>query len=268
MRCEVFASFDPGDIDPNRTNRVGPRVLKRFLEFAKTGIIEERVPTGLMADSPFEEDVAGMIRALGFEADAQVGSAGFRIDIGVRHPDRPGQYLLAVECDGATYHAALWARERDRLRQDILENLGWRFHRIWSTDWFHRREQEIRRLEKALEEARTAAQQGISVRGANADGLLTLVEPEVVDPQPIDLGHLQLTAPPYQKAEIGLQSTVEPHQAPLAQRVDLVVQVVGIEGPIHIEELARRVAKAYGKNNTGKRIRDATQAVVVNKDVA
>src|SRR5690606_20689730 len=101
VRCEVFASFDPGDIDPARSKREGPRVLKRFLDFAKTGIMEQRVVSGLDADSPFEEDVAAAIRSLGYLADPQVGTAGFRIDLGVRHPDRPGQYLLAVECDGA-----------------------------------------------------------------------------------------------------------------------------------------------------------------------
>lgn len=107
VRCEVFASFDPGDIDPSRVKRDGPRVLKRFLDYAKSGIMDVHVPTGLEADSPFEEDVASVITSLGFLADTQVGSSGFRIDIGVRHPDRPGQYLVAVECDGAAYHLSL-----------------------------------------------------------------------------------------------------------------------------------------------------------------
>ncbi|NKD44991.1 DUF4011 domain-containing protein [Haematospirillum jordaniae] len=167
VRCEIFASFDPGDIDVSRSSREGPRVLKRFLDFAKTGIMESSVITGLDADSPFEEDVATVIRSFGYLADIQVGTAGFRIDIGVRHPSRPGQYLLAVECDGATYHSALWARERDRQRQDILENLGWRFHRIWSTDWFHHRNREIERLRLALENARVISETGIRARGAN-----------------------------------------------------------------------------------------------------
>ena len=90
VRCEVFASFDPGDIDVNRTSGVGPRILKRFLEFAKNGRIDDSSPTGLEADTPFEQDVADVIRSHGFFADPQVGSAGFRIDIGVRHPDKPG----------------------------------------------------------------------------------------------------------------------------------------------------------------------------------
>lgn len=155
-RCEVFTSFDPADLDPSRSSRDGLRILKRFLDFAKTGIMDEKSITGLGADSPFEEDVASVIRSLGYEADPQVGSSGFRIDIGVRHPDRPSQYILAVECDGAAYHSALWARERDRLRQEILEGLGWTFHRIWSTDWFHRREREIQRLRATLKSAKEA----------------------------------------------------------------------------------------------------------------
>ncbi|MFN4128261.1 MAG: DUF3320 domain-containing protein [Paracoccaceae bacterium] len=258
----MFASFDPGDIDPSRTLRDGPRVLKRFLDFAKTGIIDERLPTGLDADSPFEEDVADVIRSLGYEADAQVGSAGFRIDLGIRHPDRPGQYIAAIECDGATYHSALWARERDRLRQDILENLGWQFHRIWSTDWFHRRDSEIRRLAAALETARQAAGQGIKVRGANIGR--EVVEGNVEEPEAaqIVIDDIRMTVPAYQRADIRLQSAVEPHEAPIHQLAGLVSRIVEIEGPIHSDEVARRVSAAFGKARTGSRITDATLAAL------
>ncbi len=169
IRCEIFASFDPGDIDVSRTSGEGPRIFKRCLEFAKNGRIDESSPTGLEADTPFEEDVADVIRSYGFLADPQVGSAGFRIDIRVRHPDKPGTYVLAVECDGATYHSALWARERDRLRQDVLEHLGRRFHRIWSTDWFYNRKAEIERLRQALVAAREAAEKGVRIDGANKE---------------------------------------------------------------------------------------------------
>ena len=258
VRCEIFASFDPGDIDPSRTSRLGPRVLKRFLDFAKTGIIEEQVATGLEADSPFEDDVARVIRDLGYEADPQVGTAGFRIDIGVRHPDRPGQYIVAVECDGAAYHAALWARERDRLRQDVLEGLGWRFHRIWSTDWFHRRDHEIRRLAEALLAAKEFASGGIVVRGANTGGMLQVVDEEQNSRGPIEIGHLELTAAPYQRADLSVRSTVEPHEAPQGQIGDLIIRIVEIEGPIHVDEIARRIAAAFGKLKAGSRIVDAT----------
>ncbi len=170
VRCEVSASFDPGDIDPARSKRDGTQVLKRFLDFAKIGELDITSATGLDADSPFQEDVAAVIRGLGFKADHQVGTAGFRIDIGVRHPERPGQFLVAVECVGAAYHSTIWARERDRLRQDILEGYGWTFHRIWSTDWFHRHAAEINRLAQALAQARAETNVGLSVKRANEGG--------------------------------------------------------------------------------------------------
>jgi hypothetical protein len=135
MRCEIFVSFGSGEINLERATGEGPRVLKRFLQFAETGILEERRPTGFGFDSAFEATVAAAIESFGYKVDAQVGSAGFRIDLAVRDPAEPGRYMLAVECDGATYHSAVWARERDRLRQEVLEGLGWRFYRIWSTDW-------------------------------------------------------------------------------------------------------------------------------------
>ena len=67
----------------------------------------------------------------------QVGVKGFSIDIGVRHPPWEHGHILGVECDGASYHSSKSARDRDRLRQEVLEGLGWKFHRIWSTDWFN-----------------------------------------------------------------------------------------------------------------------------------
>jgi hypothetical protein len=265
VRCEVFASFDPSDIDPTRTVRDGPRILKRFLDFAKTGIMDDRKATGMEADSPFEEDVATVIRSLGFEADPQVGSAGFRVDIGVRHPDRPAQYVLAVECDGAAYHSALWARERDRLRQEILENLGWRFHRIWSTDWFHRRDREINRLRDALAKAKAAAETGITVAGANASAdraTEPVSEAEIAGDELIVLDHLKISVPPYVRAEPRVSASVEPHEAPLEFLADLVVKIVTIEGPVHIDEVARRISSAFGKTRTGSRIAGVTEMAV------
>jgi hypothetical protein len=176
----------------------------------------------------------------------------------VRHPDRPGQYLLAVECDGAAYHAALWARERDRLRQDVLENLGWRFHRIWSTDWFHHRSREIQRLSTALNEARLAVQDGIRVRGANGGAVKPAPVAQDVPPELVEIDHLALSAPPYVRAELSVRSNLEPHEAPVAQLADLVVKIVEIEGPIHIDEVARRITSAFGRSRAGNRIVEAT----------
>jgi hypothetical protein len=261
IRCEVFASFDPGDIDLSRTAASGPRILKRFLEFAKNGRLDDSAPTGEDADSPFEEDVANVIRGHGFLADPQIGSAGFRIDLGIRHPDKPGTYILAVECDGATYHSALWARERDRLRQDVLEQLGWRFHRIWSTDWFYNRRAEIERLRGALFEAREKAKEGFRIEGANQTR--PPAEPVNASPVTIEIPEVvERQMPPYKRAVFPVRSAHEPHEAPVSMLVELVRKIVDAEGPIHVEEVARRVAACFGRDKAGSRILAATRTAL------
>jgi hypothetical protein len=262
IRCEIFASFDPGDIDVGRTAREGPRILKRFLEFAKNGRIDASAPTGLHADAPFEEDVAEVIRSCGFLADPQVGSVGFRIDIGVRHADKPSTYLLAVECDGATYHGALWARERDRLRQDVLEHLGWRFHRIWSTDWFYHRQAEIERLRAALAAARDAAAGEARIEGVNRSRPKPVEEP-AMGPGPLEIPEVvERQMPPYQRAVFPVDGRQEPHEVRPSTLADLAQRIVTAEGPLHIEEVARRIASSYGKERAGARILEATRAAL------
>lgn len=262
QRCDVFASFDPGDIDLNRSKSRGARVLKRFLTYAESGVLNQPKPSGRDFDSAFEEDVARAINRLGHRVDAQVGSAGFRIDLAVAHPEKSGRYMLAVECDGATYHGALWARERDRLRQEILENLGWKFHRIWSTDWFHRRANEIEKLRGALE-------------------LAAIIAP-VVQPQPtkpaieetITIAAADKTAPiaaGYKSAWFSVPSSKEPHEVPVEHMAAIVARIVQIEGPVHEEEISRRVATLFGKEKAGRRIVEATKAGLLyqrNKDTA
>ncbi len=252
--CEVFASFDPADIKTSETSRRGLGVLKRFLEFAKTGVIPETYVSQGGADSPFEEDVAAEVRKLGYSIDHQVGTKGFRIDLGVRSPHNSEHFILAIECDGATYHSALWARERDRLRQAVLEGQGWRFHRIWSTDWFYRRGQEIARLKTALKDAEDVSA-APSMNGANEEPVL----PEQSQRHRSDADHVVLTkeaigVPPYTRANIAADHLFEPHDRPLGEVCQMVFEVVLVEGPVHVTEVARRYAEAHGKSS-GARIR-------------
>ena len=149
LSMKVFANFTADEIKTTDASPLGVKAMKSFLHYAEKGQLTEIQETGKETDSPFEDEVISAIRDLGYEAEPQIGSAGFFIDIGVRDPDKPGRYLLAVECDGATYHSSANARDRDRLRQSVLEGLGWRFHRIWSTDWFRNAHKETERL-KAL----------------------------------------------------------------------------------------------------------------------
>lgn len=225
--------------------------------------LDDPSPTGELPDTPFEEDVADAIRRLGFMADPQVGSAGFRIDLRTRHPERPGTYILAVECDGATYHSALWARERDRLRQDVLEHLGWRFHRIWSTDWFYNRRVETERLRAALGSARETAEAGIVIQGANHQ---TPVIPIVTEDPPFVTMPciIERQMPRYVRAVFPIRSTVEPHEADRAVIARLATAIIEGEGPIHVEELARRIATSFGRERAGTRILATTKAALTH----
>lgn len=158
-RVVAFSSMSSSDIRGGPDVSAGTRALKNYLAYAETGILEQAIETGRPPDSDFEVSVAQALQHAGYECEAQVGMAGFFIDLAVRHPDFPGRYLLGIECDGATYHSARSVRDRDRLRQAILENLGWTIHRIWSTDWFRDPESEIQRVIYKLNDLREEVRQ-------------------------------------------------------------------------------------------------------------
>jgi very-short-patch-repair endonuclease/DNA polymerase III delta prime subunit len=150
---KLFANFKSEDIITTGSSAKGVTVLKKFLDYAEMGKMLNIQETGSETESPFEDSVKREIEKLGYIVEPQVSSQNFRIDLAVRDPQKPGRYVLAVECDGATYHSSASVRERDRLRQEILEGFGWKFHRIWSTDWFRNKNKEIERLEKVIEQA-------------------------------------------------------------------------------------------------------------------
>jgi very-short-patch-repair endonuclease len=139
-RCEVFSSITADDIDLQRAKSRGAAAFKTFLRYAATGVLGIERPKGEDDDydSDFERQVALALKGHGYEIHHQVGTAGFIIDLAVVDSVRPGRYLLGIECDGATYHSSRSARDRDRLRENVLKDRGWRIHRVWSTDWFHR----------------------------------------------------------------------------------------------------------------------------------
>ncbi len=158
----VFSSLRPEQFDLSRTQAEGVRDLKHFMEFADRGprALAERV-LGSVGDfeSPFEEAVAEALTNKGWQVHPQVGVSAFRIDLGIVDPDAPGRYLAGVECDGATYHRSATARDRDKLREQVLRGLGWDILRIWSTDWWidaaGALEKVHSRLERLLEEKRS-----------------------------------------------------------------------------------------------------------------
>lgn len=132
----------------------GVSIFRKYLDFASTGQLKaEAIITTRGYDSPFEQAVGNALKRMGYDCVPQIGVKGFFIDLAIRHPRDPDQFILGIECDGASYHSSRVARDRDRLRQEILENLGWQLHRVWSTDWFADQERELSKLKEAVRSA-------------------------------------------------------------------------------------------------------------------
>ena len=146
----VVSSLKSHEIRESENTPLGTKIFKEYLYYVESGQIARGEPFQAEIDNPFQQWAIDQINSLpGFSADWEIGEKGYRIDIGVKHERYPG-YILAVETDGATYHSSLSARDRDILRQQILEGYGWKFYRIWSTDWLRDPVTERQKLHDAL----------------------------------------------------------------------------------------------------------------------
>ena len=265
QRCEVFTNLTPDDIASGPANPTGVVALKRYLKYAETGELNIPELTGKPPDSPFEEEVAAALRGCNYEIDHQIGSAGYFIDLGVRDPERPGRYLLGIECDGATYHSAQSARDRDRIRQEVLEGLGWRIHRIWSTDWFKFPDRELKKAAEAIEAAKAHIPFSHDKPPENNERTPSkgTEEPEtevdtIGDPTPKPKPD-SLTEK-YKLAELNISTNGHALSVvPQNTLVNWIQQVVEIESPVHLNEIAKRIASAVGVKKVGKRIREAIE---------
>ncbi|MDT0310183.1 DUF3320 domain-containing protein [Streptomyces sp. DSM 44917] len=258
-RTEVVASFAPGALDPGDNKGLGE--LKRYLDYAQKGVIalarDVRVDPDAEPESPFEESVLHVLREWGYEVQPQVGVAGYRIDLGVRHADLPGTFVLGVECDGAMYHSSKAARDRDRLREQVLTGLGWRLHRIWGTDWYRGRAAAMDRLRTAVERAA-------------AEGPLNVVEVTQEPPVPTDTVPVALpTVPvrawsaPYAVWHGELLPTGELHEPEARSALRrLLPRVIETEGPVHEDLLVQRARELWGLARAGTRIRANIQHVL------
>ena len=225
------------DIDLSRTKAEGARLLREYLDYAEHGdvALERSVSVNPFEqfDSEFEMDVCDFLREHGFTVDTQVGCSGFRIDLGLKKPNS-SDYVLAIECDGATYHSSKNARDRDRLRQEILERMGWNFYRIWSTDWFRNTAVEKERL---LEACQKAINLGRYVKPSEPES--TEEEALVVFEKTIEPKHLAF--PEYKEANV-----YELRQ-PYDSVQSYVKRILQIEAPVSEEYLLKRICYIYGR---------------------
>ena len=155
-RLTLVSSFSSHDIDPDRVTKAGARLLADYLEYASSGGTAVDA-SGSDELNPFEADVRDRLAEFGITVVPQYGVGGYRIDFAATHPQDADRMVLAIEADGASYRQSGSVRDRDRLRGEHLQRLGWSFHRLWSTNWFHNSQAEVAKLRDAYERAVAAA---------------------------------------------------------------------------------------------------------------
>ena len=256
LRCEVFTNLTADDIDLDRTASRGVRAFKTFLKYAQTGVLDVPIESDRPSGSPFEDAVAAELRDAGHIVHGQVGSAGFFIDLAIVDPERPGRYLLGVECDGASYHSARSVRDRDRLRQQVLERLGWRIHRVWSTDWFRNPRRELQRVTEAIEAAKSAGY--VARAGSGPSPPTEIVRDAAGPPATTRLPGYTLAAP-----RVRLNGADLP-ALPAATLAGWLAEVVAVESPVHVTEACRRVLDTAGVTRMGSRIQEAFDAALTH----
>ena len=261
-KCVIFSNFKHSDLKLGANSPFGLRALKTFLEYAENRQLIDYESPGENADSSFEEAVYEYLKNSEYEVHKQVGCAGFRIDLAIINPDSQGEYLLGIECDGATYHSSPVARDRDRLRQQVLEGLGWRIHRIWSTDWYRNREETINKLIKAIEDSTRTG--NILKNNLPEEELLTLEETSLephteIEYDTIEVPEITLedSISDYEICDtLEIDNNCQLHEKSPLELSEVITQIVEFEGPIHRDEVIKRVRIYWGLKKAGKRIKD------------
>ena len=259
-RCEVFASITDEDIDLERAKSKGVLALKLFLHYARTGRLDMARQTARGHDSVLEEQIGRALQSRGYQVHPQVGIAGFFIDLAVADLEHPGRYLLGIECDGAAYHSSRSARDRDRLRQAVLEDHGWTIHRVWGSDWFQRPVEQLERIVAAIDAARVESAE--RARTGQLSGRAVQVEVVTVERAEIaeaGLVDVDAGAAPYREATPQVPLGQEMHEVPSGRMAELVEQVVAVEGPVHVDEVVGRLRAAWGLQRAGGRIQGAVE---------
>ena len=257
----LVSSIKASDFDLNNLNTEGVRHLYHYLDYAERGkeALELQSVSDGDVDSPFEEEVKNEIRALGYDAVSQVGCSGFRIDIGVIDPANPGCFMLGVECDGKAYHDSFTARERDRIRQEVLENLGWKIYRIWSPDWFFRRSEEVEKLKSIIEKART---NGFCNKEASVTPEIKISYGKIKSENFKDTKiegiveySLYRRRNAYPQYEFNLPDSCH-------RRNEFLVEIVSHENPIHTELAGRRLAAIWNIVRMGPVVQDTIERTI------
>jgi len=272
-RMRVFSSMRGDEINPAGTTSRGALLLRDFLRYAEFGRLDSIVATATAAaESPFEQEVAAELARRGVRLQPQVGVAGYRIDLGVLDDEVAGRYVCGIECDGVAYHSAETARDRDRLRQQVLEARGWTIIRVWSTDWFKDRPGQIARLLQFIAQAKQEAKERIANEAemeaqardaADAERRADAERQAQIDSETLETvraiaaagSYVRPSVPAYRLADSKVgHLAVDLLGAPTSHVAANVAEVVEVESPIHVDDATSRIAAMWGVGRVGSRI--------------
>ena len=261
---KLVGSIKPKDIDTERISTLGPKLLKQYIDFAINGnsIFYEEVKENkkkIRYDSLFENSIYNFLIEHGYDVIANVGNSDYKIDLAVRYPQDAMKnslqnnsrvsFAIGIECDGDSYHCARTARERDRLRQSVLENMGWKMYRVWSTDWIKDPKTEGEKLLNAVEEA--IKEYSISYYGAQTEikneflKLTARMDAPVKIPQPKHYGY-------------------EPRDIPAKEFEGEMIRIISLSYGIFKEGLFKETALRYGWERQGPVIKDCLETAYQN----
>ena len=254
---KLVGSIMPTDIETERIGAEGPKLLRGYIDFAIHGssvLAKEITDSDIVEhDSPFEAAVYNFLDRKGYKLGTQVGCSDYRIDMAVKHPTLSGRYVLGIECDGATYHSARTARERDRLRQSVLEDMGWKIYRIWSTDWIKDPNTEGERLLEAVDKAISEYVEEMPAQPKTADDVaaaafLSVEKKEITAAQ---------TGNPYDFAapEATNFGSLPRDRNGNLQMTDCIELLVKNEYPIHFDLLCQKLASLLGREKATSVVR-------------
>ena len=279
-KVDLVSSVRARDFSLSDGASAGARLLREYVAYAEAGGAMS-ASAAASADgreihewaSPFERDVGEVIQALGFDAVPDVGLGSFRIDIGARSRVEPTDFVLAIECDGVGYAQTPTARDRERLRHEVLAALGWgRVHRIWSLDWVRNRTAEAQRLKEALEAAIARRAGGLEHERTNEDPVRDEDEEaprERVERVVHELERSSAAADlpwttPYHRRDLRRHSSYYDFHETVNRReqTDMLVELLRVEAPVSIDYAIRRLAEAWGLRRTGHRISAAGRQAV------
>ena len=254
-RLTLVSSFSHRDMDPGRSSARGVELLRQYFEYAASGgqVLGSNVSDVPL--NPFELSIMDGLEKRGIPVTPQYGVSGYRIDFACAHPEEPGRMVLAVEADGASYHSAPTARDRDRLRQQVLDAKGWRFHRIWSTEWFRNREAELDKAEQAWNRAVEISERDESPadvessRDAKSDLEVQLKPPPQRGPRP-----------PVPRRGVGGYNSITDYS--LSQLVSLVRWIESDTLLRTDEDVMREMINELGFRRSGSRIRAAIDSAI------